>query len=84
MFYVYVLKSKEFDRFYVGMTNNINRRLREHNKGKSKSTAFYKPWKLFFQENFETSEEARQREKFLKSGQGRQLIRKKWSGSSAG
>jgi len=50
MYFVYILKSERFDRFYVGMTQDINRRLKEHNLGRGKSTKGYKPWKLFFYE----------------------------------
>lgn len=46
MFFVYILFSEDHDRFYVGHTNSLTRRLTEHNTGKNPSTAPYKPWKL--------------------------------------
>ncbi len=84
MYFVYVLKSEDNWRFYVGMTDNIERRLKEHNSGKTKSTKGYKPWILFFHETYNTRLEARKREKYLKSGIGKEFIKNKWSHSSAG
>ena len=83
-YFVYVLKSEQHYRFYVGMTENIDRRFKEHNSGKTKSTKGYRPWIFFFSEEFDTRIEARQREKYLKSGTGKEFIKKKWSYSSAG
>ena len=82
MHYVYVLKSNNHWRFYIGMTQDVENRIGEHNKGYTKSTKGYKPWTLFFFEEFKTREEAREREKYLKSGIGREYIKNKWSGSS--
>jgi putative endonuclease len=82
--YVYVLKSVENWRFYVGMTENVQRRLQEHNSGKTKSTKGYKPWVLVFTEEFDSRELAREREKYLKSGIGKEKIKEYWSRSSAG
>ncbi|MBX2829239.1 MAG: GIY-YIG nuclease family protein [Flavobacteriaceae bacterium] len=71
MFYVYVLYSSGFDRFYVGFTNNLDKRLSEHNSGKNKSTKAFIPWKIVHIENFDSRLEAREREKYLKSAAGR-------------
>ena len=71
MHYVYVLYSLNFQRYYVGMTTNLNRRLFEHNNGKTQSTSPYKPWKIVHNEIFNTRSEAREREKYLKSAAGR-------------
>ncbi len=84
MFYVYVLKSLNNWRFYVGMTSNVEKWIKEHNAGYTKSTKGYLPWKLFFFETFSTREEARKREKYLKSGISKEYIKQKWSNSSAG
>jgi putative endonuclease len=84
MHYVYVLKSLEHWRFYVGMTTNIERRIDEHSKGYTKSTKGYRPWELFFFEEYKTRIEARGREKYLKSGIGKEYIKSKWASSSAG
>ena len=78
---VYVLKSEEHWRFYVGMSQNLEKRLKEHNKGSTKSTKGYLPWKLFFYEEYKTTLEARAREKYLKSGIGKEHIKEKWTRS---
>jgi len=77
MYFVYVLKSEKDDRLYKGMTNNIKRRIYEHNIGKHKSTRPFKPWKLVYQESFDSRVEARRREKYLKSGIGREFLKEK-------
>ena len=84
MFFVYVLRSEIDGRFYVGMTNNILRRLGQHNNGYNRSTKTHRPWVLFFSESFSTRPEARKREVYLKSGIGKEYIKNKWSGSSVG
>jgi putative endonuclease len=76
-FYVYVLRSIEFERNYVGFTRDVASRLKEHNSGKTRSTRPYKPWKILFFEKFLTKAEALKREKFLKSGQGRDYVKQK-------
>ena len=68
---VYVLYSPIFKRFYVGSAIDVERRVAEHNRGKTKSTSPYQPWKLVFTESFKTIEEARSREKYLKTAAGR-------------
>ncbi len=75
-FYVYVLRSIDFERNYIGFTKDINIRLKQHNSGKTKSTKPYKPWKLLFFETYSSKIEAIKREKFLKTGKGREYIRK--------
>jgi putative endonuclease len=74
-FVVYVLKSQVDGRLYVGFTNSIDRRIKEHNSGKTKSTKGYRPWILVYSEIASTREEARNREKYLKSGCGKEFIK---------
>lgn len=50
--------------------------MKEHNTGKSKFTKAGIPWKLIYQESYQSNQEARQRELFLKSGVGRKLLDK--------
>lgn len=76
-FFVYVLRSIEHERNYVGFTTNVENRLFQHNSGKTKSTKGYVPWRLLFTESYKTKEEALQREKYLKSGIGRDYIKSK-------
>lgn len=84
MYIVYVLKSIKHFRFYVGFTSNVEKRVKDHNAGRTKSTKGYRPWELIFTENFLTRNEARIREKELKSGAGKEFIKQYWSRSSAG
>ncbi|MGB8375834.1 MAG: GIY-YIG nuclease family protein [Salegentibacter sp.] len=65
MYFVYAIKSQLKDWIYIGMTDNIERRLNQHNLGYNRSTKAYRPFQLLFQENFTTRTEARNREKPL-------------------
>ncbi len=78
---VYVIQSLKDGRFYVGMSENVDLRLKQHNKGMTTSTRFYKPWKLLFFEEYVSRAEARKREIYLKSGSGKEFI-KSWLRSS--
>ena len=70
-FFVYILFSNKFGRFYVGMTNNLVRRLKQHNSNQVISTKVFSPWVIVHNEVFETRIEAREREKYLKSATDR-------------
>ena len=74
MFFVYVLYSEKYQRFYTGMTVDVLKRLKQHNLRQNKSTKAYIPWKLIYTKEFETRVEAREKEKYLKSGVGREFI----------
>jgi putative endonuclease len=73
---VYILKSIEFDKFYTGKTDDIERRLAEHNSGRSMYSKRYRPWKVVYNEEFGTEAEATQRERFFKSASGRRWLKK--------
>jgi putative endonuclease len=75
MIYVYAIKSMLFDYIYVGMTNNLERRINEHNNGQNRSTKAYKPFVLIFSEQLEGRDRARKREKYLKSGIGKEFLK---------
>ena len=75
MFKVYILQSQLRKYLYVGMTNNIGRRFKQHQDGKEKTTSPYKPFKLLRIESYPTRLEARVREKYLKSGCGKEWIK---------
>ena len=75
MFTVYILYSINFGKSYCGYTNNMERRLEEHNLTASKGfTLRYRPWILIHTEQFENKKLAMDREKFLKTGKGRDEI----------
>ncbi|WP_317899091.1 GIY-YIG nuclease family protein [Aurantibacillus circumpalustris] len=79
MFFAYIIVSEVKGlRFYVGMSEHPESRLNEHNSGKTTSTKGYKPWQLFFTEQFATRVLAREREKYWKSGIGKEKIKEKW------
>ena len=74
MFYVYILRSQALERYYVGSTQAVEKRLQEHNSGKSKSTRAGIPWKVIHIESFTTRSEAVLREQKIKArGIGRYL-----------
>lgn len=75
MYCVYVIKSIKNGTYYKGLTNNLDRRVNEHDSGKTSSNKAIKPFKLIFVQEFEGLPEARRFEKFLKSGYGREVIR---------
>lgn len=75
MYYVYILKSLNFPKTYVGMTNNVVRRLAQHNSGYHFYTKRYLPWEIMYTETSESREQARIREKYYKSAAGRRWIR---------
>ena len=77
MFTVYVLHSQRFDKIYIGFTSDIEKRLFAHNHPSNKGwTKSFQPWEIIYSEEFETKEEAMDREKQLKSYRGREFIRK--------
>ncbi len=79
MFYVYFLKSLKNNDLYIGSTKSVEKRLVEHNNGKTKSTKFYRPWKLLGCEAFETRGEAIKKEKFFKSHQQRNILKQSYN-----
>ena len=75
MFFVYAISSLTRNYIYVGLTNDINRRLSQHQNGQNKTTRVYKPFELILTEAFETRIQARKREKSLKSGSGKEFLK---------
>ena len=76
MFYVYVLKSVEYDYFYKGHCHDLDKRLEQHNSGMTFSTRPYRPFKIVYFESFETEKEAIDREKYFKTAAGRRYLKK--------
>lgn len=72
---VYAIRSRAKPYIYVGMTTDLDRRLKEHNDGKSRTTRPYRPFKPIHTEVFSTRLEARAREKQLKSGYGKEFLK---------
>jgi putative endonuclease len=74
MYSVYILYSESFNRYYVGYTNDLDRRIAEHNRKKGKFTDAGIPWKLVHSELFNTKKEAMAREKFIKNKKSKSFI----------
>ncbi len=74
--YVYVLHSAASGSFYVGITQDLRKRVAEHNKGLNFSTKAYKPWTLIYYEAHTNQADARRREKYLKTTAGDRALRK--------
>jgi predicted GIY-YIG superfamily endonuclease len=77
MITVYVLKSVKSDIYYTGMTKDLENRIMEHNSGKSKFTSGHVPWLVIYTEEHRDWNEARVREKYLKSTSGKRWLMKK-------
>lgn len=76
MYKVYAIKSKQRNYIYVGMTSNLEERIQRHNSGREKTTRAYRPFELIYSEDQPTREEARKREKYFKSGVGKEFLKK--------
>ena len=74
MWYVYILYSEKIDRYYVGITDNLEWRLERHNAGWGKYTKRGIPWKIVYTEEYETKSDALKREKKIKNKKSRKYI----------
>jgi putative endonuclease len=74
MFILYILYSQKLDRFYVGYTNDLERRLAEHNRKKGKFTDIGIPWTVVYTESFQSKDLAHKRELFIKSRKSKSFI----------
>lgn len=75
MYYVYVLLSQKDGKLYTGSTDDLKRRIAEHNSGYVKSTINRRPLKLIYYEACHIETDARRRKKYLKTGMGKKYIR---------
>lgn len=73
-YYCYILYSAKLNKYYVGSTSNIERRLEEHNRGKEKFTSLGVPWVLMYKEEFKELLQARRREFYIKKMKSRKFI----------
>ena len=74
MYTLYILHSKSLDRYYVGYTNDLDRRLSEHNRIKGKYTDAGIPWIPVYTESFNSKKEVMNREKFIKRRKSKQFL----------
>ena len=75
MFYTYILISEKDDKFYVGYTDNLKRRIKQHNNGDVESTKYRRPLKLIYYEVCLNQKDAIHREKYLQTTYGKRYIR---------
>ncbi|MFH1507169.1 MAG: GIY-YIG nuclease family protein [Candidatus Omnitrophota bacterium] len=74
---VYILISKKYpDRIYIGLTEDVSRRIDEHNADKSSYSRKYGPWELITYTTFNDKKKAIKFEKYLKSGSGFAFLKK--------
>ena len=71
---MYILKSIKNGTYYIGSTVNLERRIQEHNMGLSRFTATFRPWKIVYEESYQSLGEVRKREKQLKSWKKRKAL----------
>ena len=76
MVFVYVIESLNDKTWYTGIALNAVDRLKEHNSGKNRFTKGHRPWKIIFTEAHNNWQEARDREKYLKSAAGKRWLKK--------
>ncbi|MBU3964338.1 GIY-YIG nuclease family protein [Patescibacteria group bacterium] len=76
MFYIYILQSLKDYKLYIGYSANLKNRILEHRKGDVKTTKNRRPLALIYYEGYKSDKDARAREKFLKSGKGREFVNK--------
>ena len=75
MYTVYILYSAPFDKIYIGFSQNLEQRLLSHNElGKKGWTIKFRPWQLIYKEEFETIQEAKRRELYIKKQKSRIYI----------
>jgi len=75
MHYVYILFSDLDKRIYIGFSNDLKSRMTAHNGGFVKATKGRRPLKLIYYEAFANELDARRREKYLKGGNGREILK---------
>lgn len=77
MFYVYILQSNKDNKLYIGFTNDLQKRLLKHNTGKVFSTKSRRPLRCIYIEICLNKQDAKQREKYLKTGAGKRFIKQR-------
>ena len=75
MFYIYIIESAKNGELYSGYTEDLQKRLKEHNQGLNISTKRHIPWKCIYYEACLNKEDAIRREKYMKTTQGTRLIK---------
>ena len=76
MIILYVIRSEVNQNLYVGICKDVNNRLKEHNNGKNRYTKGLRPWVMVYTEEFPDWETARSKEKYYKSGSGKEYLKR--------
>jgi len=74
--FVYALRSLKDNNLYIGISRDPEKRVESHNKGKTESTRKRRPFVLIYTECCNSLKEAREKEKYYKSGFGREILKK--------
>ncbi|HYL87092.1 MAG TPA: GIY-YIG nuclease family protein [Candidatus Angelobacter sp.] len=77
MNYSYVLLSDKDRKFYIGSTGDLRARMRQHNQGRVRSTAYRRPLRLIYYEGCLSVDDARRRERYLKTGRGGRYLKQR-------
>jgi len=75
MYYLYILLNEAGTRTYTGVSNDVPKRLREHNEGQVKSSRPHRPYRVIHTDAFLTLSDARKKERFYKSTTGRRRLK---------
>ena len=75
MYWVYAISSIKRNYIYIGLTSDLDERISRHNNGYERTTKAYLPFRLIYSEKLNTRYEARVREKYLKSGIGKEYLK---------
>ena len=75
MYFVYAIKSIDRNYIYVGITDDLIRRFKQHNSGYERTTKPYLPFELIYFEKQSTRKQARNREKYFKGGSGKEFLK---------
>jgi len=76
MYYVYILESLKDNNLYVGYSDDLKRRFKEHNNGRVEITRYRQPFRLIYYEAYLNQQDATSREKYFKTGWGRTHLKK--------
>ena len=76
MYFVYIIESEKDGTYYIGQSDNLEKRLEQHNNGFSKYTSRKLPWKLVYYESYLTRKESIVRERFLKQQRNREFYKR--------
>lgn len=75
MYYVYIISSLKQNWIYTGYSTNLRNRIKDHQRGKSKATKPYLPFELIFYEAYKAQADAKRREAYLKTNQGKRVLK---------